>query len=43
MEVEGVRSVVATYISFTALNVLNKLNTAEPAANRRGRGKSEKT
>ena len=29
MEVEGVRSVVATYISFTALNVLNKLNTAE--------------
>ncbi len=35
MEVEGVRSVVATYISFTALNVLNKRNTAEPAANRR--------
>ena len=29
MEVEDVRSVVATYISFTALNVLNKLNTAE--------------
>ena len=37
MEVEGVRSVVATYISFTALNVLNKLNTAESAANRRGK------
>jgi len=29
MEVEDVRSVVATYINSTALNVLNKLNTAE--------------